>query len=82
MKNMPGEKNNDEPFIDHELKYAVEVHYFILGKTIARMEKKISKNQILYTDFACLLPVNFEDINKKKCFFQYFNRANQQNQTI
>jgi len=29
------------------------------------MEKKFSKNQILYTDFACLSPVNFEDINKK-----------------
>ncbi|KAL4122585.1 hypothetical protein QTP88_014887 [Uroleucon formosanum] len=48
-KILSGEKNNDEPIIDPEIKFTVE----------------FSKNQILYTDFACLSPVNFEDINKR-----------------
>ncbi|KAL4097418.1 hypothetical protein QTP88_022201 [Uroleucon formosanum] len=64
-KILSGEKNNDEPIIDPEMKFTVEVHNLILDNTIASMEKKFSKNQILYTDFACLSPVNFEDINKR-----------------
>ncbi|KAL4121497.1 hypothetical protein QTP88_013997 [Uroleucon formosanum] len=64
-KILSGEKNNDEPIIDPEMKFTVEVHNLILDNTIANMEKKFSKNQILYTDFACLSPVNFEDINKR-----------------
>jgi len=64
-KILSGEKNNDEPIIDPEMKFTVEVHNLILDNTIASMEKKFSKNKILYTDFACLSPVNFEDINKR-----------------
>lgn len=41
-KILPGEKNN-EPVIDPELKYTVEVHNFILDNTIASMEKKFSE---------------------------------------
>ncbi|KAL4091299.1 hypothetical protein QTP88_026006 [Uroleucon formosanum] len=72
-KILSGEKNNDEPIIDPEIKFTVEVHNLILDNTIASMEKKFSKNQILYTDFACLSPVNFEDINKRNFPPQCFN---------
>jgi hypothetical protein len=64
-KILSGEKNNDEPITDPDIKFTMEVHNLILDNTITSMEKKFSKNQILYTDFACLSLVNFEDINKK-----------------
>lgn len=83
---MSGEKNNDESITDPEIKYTVEVHYLILDNTIVSMEKKFSKNQILYTDFACLSPVNFEDINKKdlpsNALIELTNKIKQFDETI
>lgn len=85
-KILSGEKNNDEPIIDPEIKYTVEVHNLILDNTIASMEKKFSKNQILYSDFACLSPVNFEDINKKdfppNALIELTNKIKQFDETI
>lgn len=75
-KILSGEKNNDEPITDPEIRYTVEVHNLILDNTIGSMEKKFSKNQILYTDFACLSPANFDDIKKNDLTIQCFNRAN------
>ncbi|KAL4143307.1 hypothetical protein QTP88_005653 [Uroleucon formosanum] len=66
--------------------FTVEIHNVILDNTIASMEKKFSKNQILYTDFACLSPVNFEDINKKdlpsNALIELTNKIKQFDETI
>lgn len=54
QKILSSEKNNDELIIDPKIKFTVEVHNFILDNTIACIEKKFSKNQILYIDFVSL----------------------------
>lgn len=71
---------------DPEIKFTVEVHNLILDNTSASMEKMFSKNQILYTDFAYLSPVNFEDINKKdllsNALIELTNKIKQFDETI
>lgn len=85
-KILSGEKNNDEPITDPEIRYTVEVHNLILDNTIGSMEKKFSKNQILYTDFACLSPANFDDIKKKdlpsNALIELTNKIKQFDETI
>ncbi|XP_025192181.1 uncharacterized protein LOC112592371 [Melanaphis sacchari] len=66
---MADEMTSDQPILDAEEKFTVEVHNIIFDKTICCMEERFSSNKKLYCDLACLSPNNFKDLHDKEIPF-------------
>ncbi|KAL5236899.1 hypothetical protein ACI65C_004309 [Semiaphis heraclei] len=65
-KKMADEITSDQPILNAEEKFTVEVHNIIFDKTISCMEERFSSNKKLYCDLACLSPNNFKDLHDKE----------------
>lgn len=65
-KKMTDEMTSDQPILDAEEKFTVEVHNIIFDKTVSCMEERFSSNKKLYCDLACLSPNNFKDLHDKE----------------
>lgn len=65
-KTLDGEKTHDNQIMNSETKYMIEVYNVIMDNTITSIEKKFLGNKKIYTDFACLSPSNFEDLQNNK----------------
>lgn len=63
---MADEMTSDQPILDAEEKFTVEVHNIIFDKTIYCMEERFSSNKKLYCDLAYLSPNNFKDLHDKE----------------
>ncbi|XP_025203834.1 uncharacterized protein LOC112600743 [Melanaphis sacchari] len=63
-KALDGEETYDNQIMNSETKYMIEVHNVIMDNTITSIEKKFLGNKKMYTDFACLSPSYFEDLQK------------------
>jgi len=68
-KKMADEMTSDQPILDAEEKFTVEVHNIIFDKTISCMEERFSSNKKLYCDLAWLSPNNFKDLHDKEIPF-------------
>lgn len=85
-KIMPGELAQDEPVLDVERNYNIEVHNVILDTSTDSIHCRYAASAVLCSDFACMDPRNFPEIRDKglpktalgelsKCLAKFDERA-------